>query len=136
MICLYLLLLLKNFTFDELHNLINAADSQKGVSFRIVERIGNYINNIPINEDRELMLSRRVAIDIQVKQRILTKLKGTESQYGSLIGTMMPDNETPQNSALYEFFSSDTALEISNFEFTKQDIKRKAKELGIYGYTN
>ncbi|MFY9296132.1 MAG: AAA family ATPase [Caldicoprobacterales bacterium] len=122
--------------FDELHNLINAADSQKGVSFRIVERIGNYINNIPINEDGELMLSRRVAIDIQVKQRILTKLKGTESQYGSLIGTMMPDNETPQNSALYEFFSSDTALEISNFEFTKQDIKRKAKELGIYGYTN
>lgn len=122
--------------FDELHELIHEVDSQKGVSFRIVEQIGNYINNIPIDEDKNFMLSRRYAIDIQIKQRLLTKIKGTESQYDNLIGTAIPSSNVPQNSALYEFFSSDTAQEISDFELIKQDIARKAKELSIYGYAN
>lgn len=122
--------------FDELHELIRKADSEKGVSFRIIERIGNYINNIPLDENGNLMLPRRSAIDIQVKQRLLTKIRGTESQYESLIGTMVPGSDIPENSKLYEFFSSNVAQKISDFELTKKEIKRKARELSIYGYAN
>jgi hypothetical protein len=54
---------------DRLHDLINEYDGQKGVSFRIFERMGNYLNNIPCDQNNIPLLSREDAIDIQIKQR-------------------------------------------------------------------
>lgn len=122
--------------FDELHDLIYRVDKQKGVSFRIIERMGKYLKNIPIDEEGEYMLDRRRAFDIQIKQRLLTKIRGTENQYEILIGTTKNIDTAPVNSALYNFFDNDTARKISDFVLTKAEINKKAREISIYGYAN
>ena len=121
---------------DNLHGLIQKYDKQKGVSFRILEKIGEYINNIPTDESKNLVISKDEAFDIEIKQRFLTKIKGTERQFGQLIGYFNDDSLDILNSELYDFFNSQEAMAISNFEKTKDEIRRKAKELTLYGYTN
>lgn len=122
---------------DNLHTLINTVDEQKGVSFRIAKKIGEYLLNIPINSDGKKMITKREAFDLQIKQRLITKIKGTEKEYGELIGVIKDSKSTePLNSKLYEFFSSEVALLISDFELTKKEIIKKANELGVYGYAN
>ncbi|WP_426349400.1 McrB family protein [Alloiococcus sp. CFN-8] len=122
---------------DELHNLLNKYDVQKGVSFRIARKIGEYLLNIPSDTIGNKLLSKDVAFDIQIKQRLITKIKGTEKQYGKLIGLIKErDNNIPLNSELFNFFDSDKASKISSFTLTKNEIIRKAKELGVYGYAN
>ena len=122
---------------DELHDLLNKFDVQKGVSFRITKKIGEYLLNIPVDVNGNKLLSKEVAFDIQIKQRLITKIKGTEKQYGKLIGIIKEstDNELI-NSELYNFFNSEKALKISIFTLTKNEIIKKAKELGVYGYAN
>ena len=121
---------------DNLHGLIQKYDKQKGVSFRILEKIGEYINNIPTDESKNLVISKNEAFDIEIKQRFLTKIKGTERQFGQLIGYFNDDSLDIVNSELYDFFNSQEAMAISSFEKTKEEIRRKAKELALYGYTN
>lgn len=123
--------------FDELHEIINKYDAQKGVSFRIVKKIGEYLNNIPIDEEGRFLLEWSKAFDLQIKQRIITKIKGTEKQFGGLIGKINSfTREEPVNGELYRFFSREDWQNISDFKLTKQEIMRKAKELGVYGYAN
>lgn len=122
---------------DELHDIINKFDVQKGVSFRISKKIAEFLLNIPLDLEGNPIISRNVAFDLQIKQRIITKIKGTAKQYGNLIG-IIKDNSTsePISSELYNFFNSEKAKKISDFTLTKQEIIRKAKELGVYGYAN
>ncbi|EPY2271929.1 McrB family protein [Clostridium sporogenes] len=122
---------------DDLHDLLNEVDDQKGVSFRITKKIAEYLLNIPVNLDGTKMISKREAFDLQIKQRLITKIKGAEKKYGKLIGTIK-DNESkePISSRLFEFFNSEEALKISDFKVTKKEIVRKARELGVYGYAN
>lgn len=123
---------------DKLHEIIQNYDTQKGVSFRILEKINSYINNIPqvFDENENDIISRREAFDIEIKQRVLTKVKGSERQFGDLIGRYDSNSKSILNSDLYTFFDSEDALKISDFTLTKQEILRKAKELTMYGYTN
>lgn len=122
--------------FDELHQLINRYDAQKGVSYRLLNKIGCYINNLPTGEVNGVTLTRSEAIDLGMKQRLLTKIKGGESQIGSLVGVVMDPDDELTNSKLATLFQSETAQKISTFEQTINEIKRKALELGIYGQTN
>lgn len=122
---------------DELHKLLNKFDNQKGVSFRVSKKIGEYLINIPVSPAGTLLISREDALDIQIKQRIVTKIIGSEKQYGKLIGKISSYNqEVPEESELYEFFNSDLAVRISSFSKTKKEIIKKAKELGMFGYAN
>jgi hypothetical protein len=121
--------------FDELHEKIHAVDNNKGVSFRILERIGFYLNNIPVNAEGEMILSRREAIDIQVKQRILTKIRGSREQYEQLVGVLYDPSEELTSSELYDFFTSEEAKKISDFKLTLAEIRRKARELFLNDYT-
>lgn len=121
--------------FDELHEILNKVDPQKGVSFRVIDRIARYINNIPVSLDEVPTIKREDAIDIQVRQRILTKIRGTAEQYGRLIGQMIDVNtEEPTDSALYKLFSSEQAQKISHFERTLKEIRKKAREVFLNGY--
>lgn len=122
---------------DELHLLINKYDKQKGFSFRIAKKIGEYLNNIPKDENNEYMLSREEAFDLQLRQRLVTKIKGTDKQYGKLIGVIKDNNSLlPIDSDLFNFLSLEKYNSISHFNTTKEEIIKKAKELGIYGYAN
>lgn len=121
---------------DELHAIINSCDAQKGISFRIARKMGEYLNNIPRGEDIKPMLSKEDAFDMQIKQRLITKLRGTEGQLGKLVGISRKDEDLPEDGILFDFFTSDRAQEISHFYQTRQEIIRKARELGRYGYAD
>ncbi|MEJ8554846.1 McrB family protein [Tepidibacter sp. Z1-5] len=121
---------------DKLHDTIQKYDMQKGVSFRIMEKIGQYINNIPDDSKGVHSISRDYAFDIEIKQRLLTKIKGTERQFGELIGKFSNTSKSIIESELYDLFESEEAQKISSFTLTKEEIVRKSKELSLYGYTN
>lgn len=122
--------------FDELHEIIQKYDAQKGVSHRIIERMSDYINNIPLDSNGQPLLSRREAFDIQIKQRLMTKIRGPIEQFEKLIGTLTNPDEELTNSELNNFFISEKAQQISDFKYTLKEIKRKARELYANGYAS
>ncbi|MGM0940797.1 MAG: McrB family protein [Bacillota bacterium] len=122
--------------FDQLHKFLHDVDPMKGVSFRNIVRLGDYLNHIPIDREGNLLIERQNAIDLFVKQRILTKVRGPIETNEKLIGLQTPDQENPIESKLYEYFTSEKAAEISHFSITIKEIKRKAKELYLNGYAS
>ncbi|QHW35478.1 AAA domain-containing protein (plasmid) [Paenibacillus rhizovicinus] len=119
--------------FEGLHRIINDADPQKGVSFRALKKIAEYIKAIPLNGENQPYLDRRLVIDLQVKQRILTKIRGSSEQFRDLIG-VAADGVSTINGQLFAHFTDTTALSMSDFSNTMNEIRRKARELHMYDY--
>lgn len=121
---------------DELHELIQSYDDQKGISFRTLESMGRYIKNIPLDNNCIPLISLDDAIDIQIKQKILTKIRGTRLQFGGLIGDIEQSQQFPVDSELYNMLNKAVESRISSFKSTKLEVCKKARELNLYGYTN
>lgn len=100
---------------------------QLGVGYRIVEQIENYIANLPNSQE----LDRSEAIDLQITQRILTKLRGSQGQLGNLIGKI--ENGNYIDGILYQLLNDYSSL--SKFELAKLKLESLAKELVEYGHT-
>lgn len=119
--------------FDNIDNEISIVDPLKGFSIRNIIRMGAYLNNLPAKSDEGFYIERDNAIDLFIKQRVLTKIRGPIELYENLIGTIDLDNGVPKGS-LYELFDSQTAKKISGFGKTKKELVRKARELSVNGY--
>ncbi|MFF2240711.1 McrB family protein [Bacillus thuringiensis] len=117
---------------DKLHEAISEYDSQTGVSFRIGKAIGFYLDNIPTDEDSTPLLSREAAFDYQIKQRILTKVRGHRDQIENLVGYFNDDNKWV-HSLLGNILSDDNG-ELS-FPKSRKYLEQKARELMRNGYT-
>lgn len=102
-------------------------NKQLGVGYRIVEQIENYIVNLPNSEH----LNRRESLDLQITQRILTKLRGSRGQLENLVGKL--ENNQFKGGSLYTIFVDNTNL--SDFEMAKLKLESLAKELDEYGHT-
>ncbi|GIP39844.1 hypothetical protein J31TS4_31240 [Paenibacillus sp. J31TS4] len=114
--------------FWELHRTLKEEVKNLGVGPRVVKQIEVYIRNLPENPHT----SRREALDIQVVQRILTKLRGPEGLLKDLIGKVDASGEVVGSKLvdrLNEF------NDISDFTETRKMLTHKAKELKINGYT-
>ncbi|MNW49503.1 hypothetical protein D3C74_269230 [compost metagenome] len=122
--------------FDQLHETIQQYDNQKGVSHRVIRKMGEYLNSIPLNPSGKPYLDRKIVIDLQIKQRILTKIRGSSDQFQDLIGTASETQGDVQQSELFTLFISEQAREISDFEFTLAEIHRKAREMRIHDYAS
>ncbi len=118
--------------FDQLDTAISNVDPLKGFSIRNIIRMGDYLNNLPQDLEDEFNIDRNIAIDLFIKQRVITKIRGPIEIYENLIGTL--DGNGEPNGELYNLFSNEIAVSLSTFEKTKKDIKRKAKELSVNGY--
>lgn len=119
---------------DIINELLLSEDNQKGISFRMIDKMSSYLNNIPETIDGNQVITRKDAFDLLIKQRLLTKLRGSERQ---LSGIIEPYNlSSNNNSPLYKLFDSTEAKYISDFKLVKLAIKNKEKELSKYGYTN
>lgn len=118
---------------DQIHELLQTYDKQKGVSFRTVNGIARFIANVPVNEEGEAMISREEAFDFQIVQRILSKIKGIETFVGPLVGTYVDENQYEEG-ALVKILISETGQKVSKFTNSIKFIKQKAKELMLYGY--
>ncbi|WP_042350781.1 AAA family ATPase [Bacillus massiliigorillae] len=119
--------------FDIVNEAISRVDPLKGFSIRNIIRMGAYLNNLPKSIDHQYELKREKAIDLFVKQRVITKIRGPIEIYEPLIGTVDIEGIEPDGE-LYAIFSCSTAEKISTFEKTKKELIRKARELNLNGY--
>lgn len=123
---------------DEIHTELSKIDAQNGVSFRVCKAIGSYIANIPYDENGKLLIARRSAFDLQLRQRVFTKLKGHKEMLIELLGEYNLDTDRVVNSKimqLLEAYDDDKEKVFENFEQSVNFLKQKAKELVIHGYT-
>ena len=98
-----------------------------------------YINNLPVissDNDKEFELTKSLAIDLGVKQGLLSKIKGSERQIGGLIGERMSSSDIGEKGELTILLESEQAQAVSSFENTLKEINRKALELGVHGFTS
>lgn len=114
---------------DKMHQLLFLYDASKGISFRVASAIANYLQNIPCDEGGTLLISREEAFDLQIKQRILTKLRGTEATIGVLLR-----EEGKKEVSLAQLLQSSLANCVSTFEHSLLYLKQKRRELELYGY--
>lgn len=113
----------------DLHNVLQETSIKMGIGPRVVRQIDRYIKNLPAS----CPFSRGDALDIQVLQRILTKVRGAEDLLIDLLGTFIPTEETVSGSKIFEVF--DRYKEVSDFYQARVAVIEKAKELRRNGYT-
>ncbi|MED4116307.1 McrB family protein [Priestia megaterium] len=111
-----------------LHVEMQKSNKNLGIGWRIVKQINSFLSNLPANSP----FTREEAFDIQIIQRVLTKLRGTEEQFGELLGTYKLDSKEVEDSILLNLLSN---LPEYDFEKSIQVIHGKAKELRLYGHT-
>lgn len=117
----------KNMLWD-LHEAINEIDSNIGIGWRIVKQVDQYLMNLPIDDTS---FSRGKALDAQIVQRVLTKVRGSEEQMNGLVGTFESEANYSRGKleAILDKYTSS-----SDFIESRKVIKRKAKELKLYGF--
>jgi len=107
----------------DIHQLMQSASSKHGIGPRIVKAIGKYIVNLPMGEIDGF--DRRLALDYQIVQRVLTKVRGPESQLGDIVKRQSESNFCK----IFEKYD-----DLSDFENCKKVLEQKEKELEVYGY--
>lgn len=114
---------------DSLHEKMSEASKNLGIGWRIVKQVNNYLINLPQTSP----LSREEAFDMQVVQRVLTKIRGSEEQFGELVGSYNLDTKAVDDSLILELLSAMPG----SYYFTesKKVVKTKAKELRLHGHT-
>lgn len=117
-----------DFLWD-VHELLQSANNQLGIGFRIVRQIDHYLQCLPSDNT----LTREKAIDLQILQRVLTKIRGGEDQLTLVLGVYEGSSNQVKNSALIHLFEQYT--DVSNFEDSRLKVLNLAKELQVYGHT-
>lgn len=112
--------------FDEMNSLL-AEYINKPIGYRVIAYIDRYIKNIPVFALTSFF-DRGYALDLQVVQRILPKVRGTIGELQELIGT---GNYSSKLEELFNRYSS-----ISKFELSRKMLNTKKKELQSHGYTS
>lgn len=113
----------------EIHKILNNVDANIGIGWRIVRQIDKYLMNIPDGIDS---YTREKAFDMQIIQRVLTKVRGSEDQMRELVGkdTAEGKHEPGKLENILDQYSDS-----SPFNSSRQIIARKSKELNLYGFT-
>lgn len=107
----------------DIHTLLHSAGTKFGVGPRVVKSIDLYLSNLPKGYSDIFPLSE--GIDIQVTQRVLTKVRGSENELGDILDSSSGEGI---ESILDKYRS------LSEFNRCRQKIKQKQKELKAYGY--
>lgn len=112
----------------DIHLEIQKNNKNVGVGWRIVKQISTYLNNLPQNSP----LSREEAFDLQLVQRVLTKIRGNNEGLDSLLGSYDDEGNVIHESIIMKIIS-----EYSNYSFdhTIDNLRNKSRELNVYGYT-
>lgn len=114
--------LLKQFLWD-FHLILQKASTGMGIGPRVVKAIETYLANLP-TENNLFSLTADEGVDLQVKQRVLTKIRGSAEQFE----TLFDDGEESILGLL------DKYSELSTFSECRKAVSQKKKELKTYGY--
>ena len=106
--------------FDAVHKLFSESNAQKGVSFRNLRIISNYLEN------SSSVFERPRAFDFAFKQTILTKVNGSSLELEQIIS----EDQTVGLLQLFNDYS-----DVSDFLLSKEIISKKIIELRMHGYT-
>ncbi len=105
---------------DTVHNLLNTCDRQKGISFRTVKNISQYMYFKPNDMPSD------TALDLVFKQTVMKKINGSSDFLDEILGV------NDKSNSLIEIL--DAYSELSDFKQTRKEIEYKIKELKKYGY--
>lgn len=114
--------LLKQFLWD-FHLILQKTSTGIGIGPRVVKAVETYLANLPVGENM-FTLTPAEGVDLQIKQRVLTKIRGSAEQFE----TLFEDGEDSIISLL------DKYSELSSFSECRKTISQKKKELKTYGY--
>ncbi|PTJ23079.1 hypothetical protein BU035_12700 [Staphylococcus simulans] len=114
---------------QKFHDLLSQVHKEMGIGPRILKQIEMYLKNIPVNS---ISFTKKEGLDLQVVQRILTKVRGSSEELEKLLGIYDSDGTVTSSEilSLFEEFE-----DVSNFTNSEKVIKQKAKELNLNGYT-
>lgn len=107
----------------EIHILLHSANSKYGIGPRIVKNIDMYLWNLPKSNIGEFSFAN--GIDLQIAQRVLTKVRGPENQLGEILNDKNGSN-------IYKIF--DEYQDLSEFNLCREIVVQKQRELESYGY--
>lgn len=113
----------------ELHEELRKVSKQLGIGPRIVRQIDAYLKNLPAHPT----FTRQEAFDMQIIQRILTKIRGSEEQLYPLLGKYVKAEDQVHDSLFMSLLEK--YRDVSPFTATKEEIIKKARELKFNGYT-
>lgn len=117
--------------FDKLNKLLDTY-LNKSIGYRIIAQTDKYLKNIPdlLSNEKyaDVGFNRSHALDLQIVQRVLPKIRGPLEELKEFIGS--PGEEGEIFKLLEEF------KDISDFGITRKIFINKAKELDIHGYTS
>lgn len=111
---------------DALNEALQESRVSGGIGYRVAFDIDRYVENIPSLKD----FTRGDGLDLQIVQRILTKVRGSREQLQTLL-SMTDDGKV--GGKLMDLFA--TYKNVSSFTESKKVLMRKVKELKLYDYT-
>ena len=112
--------------FDNINECIQNAIPTTGLGWRTLNNIERFVSNASYY--RYPSFNSDIALDYQIAQRILPKIRGTETMLTDLLG-----NQENDKSLLHAIAKTE---DISKFNLTIQSILKKRKELMVMGYAN
>lgn len=112
----------------EIHELLCSVNRNIGVGWRIVTQINSYLKYLP----NFATLKREEAFDLQLIQRIFTKVRGSSDQLNDLVGVYEEDKMVQEGKLMQIMNKYEN---VSGFENSREYIEQLAKEISIYGYT-
>lgn len=116
-----------SFLWD-LHNLLQNTTAKMGIGPRVVRQIDKFLKNMPTS----CPFTRGEAVDLQVLQRVLTKVRGPEEMLKEVVGVYKENEDTVTESKLFDLF--DKYEHVSDFILTRMSIINRARELKRNGY--
>lgn len=114
--------LIKQFLWD-FHILLQKSSAGLGIGPRVVKAIETYLANLPTDESM-FRVSVEEGLDLQIKQRVLTKMRGSAEQFDILF-----EDGDDTIIALFDKYN-----DLSMFEECRKSVEQKKRELKIYGY--
>lgn len=112
--------------FDNINECIQNSIPTTGIGWRTLNSIERFVSNSSFYKYPSF--DEDIALDYQIAQRILPKVRGTETMLMDLL-----DNQENDRSILHAISKTD---DISKFNLTTQSILKKRKELMVMGYAN
>jgi len=107
----------------EVHCALQSLSPKYGAGPRVVKNVLKYLSNLP----KEEALDFDRALDLQLVQRVLTKLRGVES----VVGPALQENGESSLLAVLDKYQS-----LSQFTKSRALLAQKKKEVESYGYCN
>lgn len=111
--------------FDDLNECINSYLPTVGIGWRTLNSIEKFISNV--NHFDYKVFNDKDALDYQVSQRVLPKIRGTRLMLNEIL-------DDDSDNGLFALLSKYNDL--SDFKFTKSMLDKKRREIEVNGFAN